>query len=83
MRHMKTVLEELEIGYSQPLQPVVVHPSSALSALRAPQGMRSRVSSDAGTLGNAGGFVGAQHAAAPGPSFRVEDLLEKGSKNER
>ncbi|KAF8527279.1 Mechanosensitive ion channel-domain-containing protein [Gautieria morchelliformis] len=73
MRHMKTVLEELEIGYSLPLQPVVLHPSSALSALRASQSVGSRASPNAATLGNAGGFVGAQRAAAPGPTLRADD----------
>lgn len=74
MRHMKTVLEELEIGYSQPLQPVVIHPSSALSALRASQSVRSRVSSDVSALGNMGRVVGAQLKAAPGPTVRVENF---------
>jgi hypothetical protein len=73
MRHMKTVLEELEIGYSLPLQPVVLHPSSALSALRASQSVGGRASPNAATLGNAGGFVGAQRAAVPGPTLRADD----------
>lgn len=29
MRHMKTTLEELNIGYRMPLQPVSFHPASA------------------------------------------------------
>lgn len=32
MRHLKTVLEELEIAYSKPLQPVILHPSSVRSS---------------------------------------------------
>lgn len=70
MRHLKTMLEELEVGYSQPLQPVVLHPSSALSALRTSQSTRSRPNSDVDTLGNAGGFVAAQYAAPPGPTIQ-------------
>jgi hypothetical protein len=69
MRHLKTVLEELEIGYSKPLQPVVLHPSSAVSSLHAFQSVGSRTTSDAATLGNAGGFVAAERAVAPGPTF--------------
>lgn len=29
MRHLKTVLEELDVGYRMPLQPVSFHPASA------------------------------------------------------
>ncbi|KAF8586433.1 hypothetical protein K439DRAFT_1340945 [Ramaria rubella] len=79
MRHLKTVLEELEIGYSKPVQPILVHPSSALSALRSPPPQSPRRASsysddhDIDSLGNAGGFSGAGSppGAAPGPTIRA------------
>lgn len=48
MRHMKTTLEELNIGYRMPLQPVSFHPASTpitsalgTDSLRAPSLGRS------------------------------------------
>lgn len=54
MRHLKTVLEELEMGYRMPLQPVSFHPASALQQLElnnmsGPHGVHER----SGFLGRA------------------------------
>lgn len=48
MRYMKTVLEELDIGYCMPLQPISFHPTLSLNLL---QGAASGASSGLSSLG--------------------------------
>jgi hypothetical protein len=62
MRHLKTVLEELEVGYSMPVQPILIHPSSWNAA---------RVALEGNDLGNAGIIQNEHIGKAPGTSIRV------------
>jgi hypothetical protein len=63
MRHLKTVLEELEVGYSLPIQPVLLPKHSPFSdssqSIRPPPD--SPGISGADLLGNAAAFRGAEH----------------------
>jgi hypothetical protein len=61
MRNLKTVLEELEIGYSMPVQPVYVQPTSWAAA---------RAVMEGNDLGNAGVVQSDPTGRAPGPSIR-------------
>jgi hypothetical protein len=54
MRHLKAVLEELDIQYSMPLQPVLLPLASAEPNPRGLQPSPSRITREA--LGNAGFF---------------------------
>ncbi|KAI0065583.1 hypothetical protein BV25DRAFT_1708104 [Artomyces pyxidatus] len=68
MKHMKTVLEELDIKYSLPIQPVLL--PRGPPAFRSPSlGMNANGSRE--TLGNAGSFQGSDFMLrAPGNSLR-------------
>ncbi|KAI0313274.1 hypothetical protein OF83DRAFT_1165648 [Amylostereum chailletii] len=77
MRYLKTALEELEITYTEPIQPVLL-PSAPPASFRAPSMRESRPSlrrpSDASLQGNAGGFQGSDFMRrAPGPHLRPGD----------
>lgn len=67
MRHLKTVLEELDVTYTMPLQPVML-PSSSTTFQRMRQtggGMESREA-----LGNARSFLGSPELyRAPTPGL--------------
>lgn len=54
MRHLKVLLEELDIQYSMPLQPVLLPLASAEPSPRGLQPPPSRITREA--LGNAGFF---------------------------
>ncbi|KDQ19570.1 hypothetical protein BOTBODRAFT_126457 [Botryobasidium botryosum FD-172 SS1] len=54
MRHMKTVLEDLEIGYSLPLQPIAFHPHSV------PPPWATANNPSINPFGNAGSFSGGE-----------------------
>jgi len=54
MKHLRTVLEELEIGYQMPLQPVSFHPASALPPWVAQQSASGLQVPGGGLQGNAG-----------------------------
>lgn len=75
MRHLKTILEELEITYSKPLQPVVLHRQDSPMQLRHAQALRSSIpirkprSPDSAAPGNAGRFSNTTQRAFP-PSTR-------------
>lgn len=62
MRNLKTVLEELEVGYSMPVQPVYLQ-SDSWNAARAALLKEE--------LGNAGTVRADATGRAPGPSIRV------------
>lgn len=70
MRQLKMILEELDIGYTMPVQPVLL-PSSGPPPTSIPQ---SPVGSYQGSmnadLGNAGGFQAGDMSRAPGRSFQ-------------
>ncbi|GJJ11352.1 hypothetical protein Clacol_005584 [Clathrus columnatus] len=80
MRHLKTLLEELEISYSKPLQPVVLHhqqgqgsplsPSSPIQlrhahTMRSPTSPRNPRSPGLDSLGNAGLYSNMDRAFPP------------------
>ncbi|KZT39366.1 hypothetical protein SISSUDRAFT_1045668 [Sistotremastrum suecicum HHB10207 ss-3] len=66
MRNLKTVLEELEIGYSLPLQPVYVQGSSSATARAAVELAES--------LGNAASLSSGDMHRAPAPSIQVSSI---------
>lgn len=74
MRHLKTILEELEITYSKPLQPVILHRQDSPVQLRHAQAFRSPIrdpkSPDSAALGNAGHFSSTTAQRAFPPSTR-------------
>jgi hypothetical protein len=67
MRNLKTVLEELEVGYSMPVQPVFLQSSSWASARAAMENSDK----DREELGNAGYAQMGTAGKAEGPSIRV------------
>ncbi|THH19235.1 hypothetical protein EW146_g1885 [Bondarzewia mesenterica] len=74
MRHLKTVLEDLDVKYTMPVQPVLMSkPPSGLT--QSPQ-LRRDGSRDGSreTLGNAGSFQGSDYMRrAPGPTLHPGD----------
>jgi hypothetical protein len=62
MRNLKTVLEELEVGYSMPIQPIFLQTNSWAAA---------RVAMEKANLGNAGAVQSNLAGRAPGSSIRV------------
>lgn len=74
MRYLKTVLEELDIRYTMPVQPVLLPSSSGrppIPTVNTPLRSGSSSSSGLNDFGNAGFFHGGQSGKAPasGPSF--------------
>lgn len=72
MRHLKTILEELDIGYTMPVQPVLLpasDPARTRSPLQSPPSGVYQPSAGA-DLGNAGGFQASEMSVAPGRSFQ-------------
>ncbi|KAF8160952.1 Mechanosensitive ion channel-domain-containing protein [Crassisporium funariophilum] len=73
MRYLKTVLEELDIRYTMPVQPVLLpkgdisHGTSAPRMQPPPMG---RHTIDSVMLGNAGFYQAGDHGRFAGPSFR-------------
>lgn len=75
MRYLKTVLEELEIRYTMPIQPIILPQSNSLRPPQTthfqspPHGPRTNDSSlpDAG---NAGLFRGGEYGRPAGPMFK-------------
>jgi len=72
MRHLKTILEELEIGYTMPVHPILLPTSGQPLSMS-----QSRPSSSSGLsagqnldLGNAGGFHPTPLGVAPGRAYR-------------
>ncbi|KAI3619617.1 calcium channel [Moniliophthora roreri] len=69
MRNLKTILEDLDVRYSMPVQPVLM-PTNAARATRSPS-MRmppppgGRMASPPQDLGNAGSFQGSDYLRAP------------------
>jgi len=72
MRNLKTVLEDLDVRYTMPVQPVVLPQSSMPNPpwMQAPPQTASREA-----LGNAGSFQSSEHLRAPGRSFRTTDTF--------
>jgi len=74
MRYLKTVLEELEIRYTMPIQPVILpqgdatHGPSAPRMQAPPQG---RHTIDSSMLGNAGFYHGGDPGRPSAPRFRT------------
>lgn len=69
MRNLKTILEDLDLRYASPVQPVHVHGrniAGMFSGVNQPGGLLSPIiargtMSDTQDFGNAGGFRGAEH----------------------
>ncbi|KAJ8094346.1 hypothetical protein PM082_010780 [Marasmius tenuissimus] len=83
MRNLKTILEDLNVRYTMPVQPVTMpkgFPATrGLSGFsRVPSMNRSGAASGSSVdgnrdmLGNAGSFQGSDHLRAPGRGFRTE-----------
>ncbi|KAJ7583391.1 Mechanosensitive ion channel-domain-containing protein [Mycena floridula] len=76
MRNLKTVLEELDIRYTMPVQPVIMPraPPGPGGSPRSPVMMQQPPSGLSENFGNAGRFQGSssQYLRAPGGSFRSE-----------
>jgi len=62
MRNLKSILEELEVGYSMPVQPIFVQSSSSTAAC---------AMTEKDDIGNAGKMPPELLGKAPGPSIRV------------
>lgn len=78
MRNLKTILEELEVSYSMPLQPVLLPKYSPFTTSFPNRGhneemntssVRRNAHNTSETLGNAGYFMN-EGFRAPGPTFR-------------
>jgi hypothetical protein len=70
MRHLKTVLEELEIVYTMPVQPILVPtngPPPSMSPVQTPLSGFQGPNPD---LGNAGRFYPPDISYVPGRSYR-------------
>ncbi|KAF7782435.1 hypothetical protein Agabi119p4_1811 [Agaricus bisporus var. burnettii] len=67
MRELKTILEELEIGYTMPIQPVLLPgPPTNIPRSSPVESYEGSVNSE---LGNAGGYQAGDMGQAPGKSF--------------
>lgn len=67
MRELKTILEELEIGYTMPIQPVLLPgPPTNIPRSSPVDSYEGSVNSE---LGNAGGYQASDMGQAPGKSF--------------
>lgn len=73
MRNLKIILEELDINYTMPIQPVLLPtsgpPPHSLTQLQPPPSGSHQGSASA-DLGNAGGFQPSDISLAPGKSFQ-------------
>ena len=72
MRHLKTVLEELDIRYTMPVQPVLLPKGDASYRPSAPiiqSPPPSRHHIDPSMLGNAGSYQASERSRPSGPSF--------------
>lgn len=73
MRHLKTILEELEIGYTMPIQPILLPtsgPPPSMSQLYSPSSPGSSPG-PASDLGNGGSFYPTPIGFTPGRSYRA------------
>ncbi|KAK0470035.1 Mechanosensitive ion channel-domain-containing protein [Desarmillaria tabescens] len=68
MRNLKTILEDLDVRWTMPVQPVLL-PRDGQQHLH-PLQHQSLYMASRETLGNAGSFRGSQHLSAPSPGFR-------------
>ncbi|KAK0235648.1 Mechanosensitive ion channel-domain-containing protein [Armillaria nabsnona] len=66
MRNLKTILEDLDVRWTMPVQPVLLPRDGHLNPLQ----HQSPYMASRETLGNAGSFRGSQHLSAPSPGFR-------------
>ncbi|KAK0204568.1 Mechanosensitive ion channel-domain-containing protein [Desarmillaria ectypa] len=71
MRNLKTILEDLDVRWTMPVQPVLL-PRDGQQHLHSLQRQSSYMASR-DILGNAGSFRGSQHLSAPSPGFRGTD----------
>ncbi|KAJ3518126.1 hypothetical protein NLJ89_g43 [Agrocybe chaxingu] len=69
MRHLRTVLEELDIRYTMPIQPVIL-PHGGPSAPRMQPPPPGRHTIDSSMLGNAGFYQAGERGRPAGPAFR-------------
>lgn len=73
MRNLKTILEELDIRYTMPVQPVLLpsHPPPGWGGGGGPMSPTPRLQMPVprDLLGNAGSFQGSQHLRAPLQTF--------------
>ncbi|KIJ55555.1 hypothetical protein M422DRAFT_57924 [Sphaerobolus stellatus SS14] len=85
MRHLKTLLEELEVGYTKPIQPVILHPSTLRSFNMSPsmslrrRGGESRESGK-DDLGNAGGSGGSSQGVGRVPGLTIDSEVARFSR---
>ncbi|KAH9485263.1 Mechanosensitive ion channel protein Msy1 [Psilocybe cubensis] len=73
MRNLKTILEELEIRYTMPIQPVLMPRGDPTASRQGPpiqDPPPSKYQSDASVLGNAGLFQSGDYGRPSGPLFR-------------
>lgn len=69
MRNLKTILEDLDVRYTMPIQPVLLPRSPAApGSPRMQLPLESEISRRE-TLGNAGSFQESQYLRAPGRTF--------------
>jgi len=79
MRHLKTILEELEISYTMPIQPILLPtsgPPPSMSQLHSSSSSGSFASPNP-DLGNAGGFHPTFIGVAPGRVYRSGILVDR------
>ena len=70
MRHLKTVLEELDIHYTKPIQPVVLPKGNTFYGPIMQSPPPDRHDSDPDMLGNAGCYQAGEFGRPSGPLFR-------------
>lgn len=79
MRHLKTILEELEISYTMPIQPILLPtsgPPPSMSQLHSSSSSGSFASPNP-DLGNAGGFHPTPIGVAPGRVYRSGIFVDR------
>lgn len=73
MRNLKTILEQLEIRYTMPIQPVLMPQGDPTVSRQGPPVQDpppGKYQSDASVLGNAGFFQAGDYGRPSGPLFR-------------
>lgn len=73
MRNLKTILEDLDIRYTMPVQPVVLPRGVPSGPTQGAPPSPSPYTASREDLGNAGTFQGSPHMRAPGRAFRGDN----------
>ena len=72
MRHLKTILEELDIRYTMPVQPVLLPRGASygpsVPTMESPAPSRHHI--DPNMLGNAGSYQAGEYGRPSGPLFQ-------------